>query len=220
MVPARSWPDSALWRAPGTCSSTHRILLAEKKGSRTSPVRCRNSSSSPWSRSSRHAAAPRMHCQTIAACTGRPELRSQTTAGLALVGDGQAGERAHVHRAPDQFSDYREDVAVDLLRIVLGPVRPRVMLPVGPRCPRQNRALFIEDHALRGRGALVHGQDVHAGSGEQQVQDQALRRQRILPALGGGERFAVDTVDQRVQLPDGANALARRYPRGPSRKGN
>ena len=74
-----SSPASAFARAPGTLSSSQRILLAEKYASGMRPVLARTSAAmeaSPQSSSTRSAV--RRHCQTIAFAIGSPVVGSHT----------------------------------------------------------------------------------------------------------------------------------------------
>ena len=66
-------------RASSTFRSSHSILVPEKYGSRTRPVRSRTSGSWPASRSSSQRAAVRRSCQTSALWTGSPVDGSQAT---------------------------------------------------------------------------------------------------------------------------------------------
>ncbi len=59
--------------------SSHSSLVAEKYGSKTSPVRLRIIGSCPAARSSSHRAAVRRSCHTMARWRGWPVRRSQTT---------------------------------------------------------------------------------------------------------------------------------------------
>jgi hypothetical protein len=59
--------------------SSHAILVAEKYGSSTSPVRSRTSGRCPAAVSSAQRSAVRRSCQTMARCRGRPVRRSQAT---------------------------------------------------------------------------------------------------------------------------------------------
>ena len=76
-VPNSSSPRSAFSRAPGTLSSTQRILVAEKYASISRPVADWMRSSSPRRFSSSQNSAVRRHCQTMALYTGRPVVLSQ-----------------------------------------------------------------------------------------------------------------------------------------------
>ena len=79
IVPKASSPRSAAPRAPSTVSRIQPILVAEKYGSSSRPVRSRTCGSRPAARSPAQASAVRRSCQTIARCTGRPVARSQST---------------------------------------------------------------------------------------------------------------------------------------------
>src|SRR6056297_928426 len=78
-VPKSNSPLSALSLAPSTLSSIHFILVPEKYASTTRPVFSRIICPYPAPTSSSHIDAVRLHCQTIALCTGFPLLLSQTT---------------------------------------------------------------------------------------------------------------------------------------------
>ncbi len=78
-VPKANSPRSARARAPTTRSSSHAILVAEKYGSSSRPVRAVKSGSCPCSRKCAQTPAVRRSCQTIAWAIGRPLLRSQIT---------------------------------------------------------------------------------------------------------------------------------------------
>ena len=78
-VPKASSPASARSRAPATYSRIQAILVAEKYGSRHSPVFARTRSSTPARRSSSQAPAVRRSCQTMALLIGSPVPRSQMT---------------------------------------------------------------------------------------------------------------------------------------------
>ena len=77
-VPNASSPRSACSRRPGMLSSSQASLVAEKYGSSTRPVLLRTAGVLPRRFNPAHAAAVRRSCQTIALCTGWPDLRSHT----------------------------------------------------------------------------------------------------------------------------------------------
>ncbi len=79
IVPNTARPSRARCSSPSTLPSSHSILVAEKYGSSTSPVRWRTRSSSPASRSSAQSGAVRRSCQTIALWIGSPDTLSQMT---------------------------------------------------------------------------------------------------------------------------------------------
>ena len=76
-VPKASSPRSAIWRAPGTWSSSQDSLVPEKYASSTRPVRDCRKSACPSARSRSHSGAVRRSCQTMARASGRPVARSQ-----------------------------------------------------------------------------------------------------------------------------------------------
>ena len=76
-VPAASSPASARALAPATLSSSQAILVAEKYGSSTKPVR--SAIQALRSRCRSQNSAVRRSCQTMAGPTPRPSDRSQTT---------------------------------------------------------------------------------------------------------------------------------------------
>ena len=78
-VPNASSPAAARRRASGTLSSSHAILLAEKYGSTTSPVRSRIRASCPSATSLSQNPAVRRSCQTTAGWITSPVARSQIT---------------------------------------------------------------------------------------------------------------------------------------------
>ncbi len=75
-VPNAISPASARARKPSTLSSSHAILVPEKYGSSSRPVRAATVSPSPCARSSSHIVAVRRSCHTIAFATGLPVARS------------------------------------------------------------------------------------------------------------------------------------------------
>ena len=75
-VPKRISPASHRLRSPGTVSSRYIILVAEKYGSRSRPVRRRTSSSSPLDLSRWQIGEDTLLCHTIAGATARPVARS------------------------------------------------------------------------------------------------------------------------------------------------
>ena len=79
MVPNARSPAAARSRAPSTWSRIHASLVAEKYGSRSSPVFAPTAGSCPASRSVRQRAAVRRSCHTMARWIGAPLARSQTT---------------------------------------------------------------------------------------------------------------------------------------------
>ena len=97
-VPKASSPRSAIWRAPGTWSSSQDSLVPEKYASSTRPVRDCRKSACPSARSRSHSGAVRRSCQTMArqraACGALPDQR-----GFALVGDADGGTSAAVAAA-------------------------------------------------------------------------------------------------------------------------
>ena len=131
----RAAPPSAAARAPSTWSSSQAILVAEKYGSSTSPVFAVAAASRPCARSRSHNGAVRRSCQTMALWIGLPVSRSQSTRGLALVGnaDGRHVLRdnpglghAAAHRVHDRLPD--------LLGIVLDPAGRRDRSARSSRC--------------------------------------------------------------------------------------
>ena len=78
IVPNAARPSRARSRRPGTWSSSQAILVAEKYGSSTRPVRARMSGSWPPARSCSHRGAVRRSCQTSARCRGSPVDGSHT----------------------------------------------------------------------------------------------------------------------------------------------
>ena len=79
MVPKASLPASAAARAPSTLSSSQAILLAEKYGSSSRPVRAVIAGSWPAARKASHSLAVRRSCQTMALWIGLPVARSHTS---------------------------------------------------------------------------------------------------------------------------------------------
>ena len=79
-VPKARRPSCAAARAPSMWSSSQAILVAEKYGSSTRPVRAVIVGSCPACRSAAQASAVRRSCQTMAWWIGRPVARSHTIA--------------------------------------------------------------------------------------------------------------------------------------------
>ena len=77
-VPKASSPRAARSRAPSTRSRIQAILVAEKYGSSSRPVRSVTRSSIPSSRSRAQTPAVRLSCQTMALWIALPVRRSQT----------------------------------------------------------------------------------------------------------------------------------------------
>src|SRR5258708_25181149 len=77
-VPKASVPASPRARAPGTLSSSQRILLAEKYASISSPVFAWTMSAAPSFLRRSQKSAVRRSCQTIALWIGSPLLRAPT----------------------------------------------------------------------------------------------------------------------------------------------
>ncbi len=116
-------------RAASTLRSSHSILVPEKYGSITSPVRSRTSSSWPASRSSSQRAAVRRSCQTSALWTGSPVSGSQaTTVSRWLVIPIASRLRRIGRRRRAPAAATRLGHLPDLVRVVLDPARPREVL--------------------------------------------------------------------------------------------
>ena len=79
MVPKASSPCAAATCAPGTWSSSQRILVPEKYGSMTRPVLRCTGSVRPAARSCAHSGSVRRSCQTMALAIGWPVRRSHST---------------------------------------------------------------------------------------------------------------------------------------------
>jgi hypothetical protein len=85
----------------------------------------RTSGSAPSRLSCAQASAVRRSCQTIARWIGRPVLRSQRTGRLTLVRDADGRDaRGSDAGLLDGLARRQEDVAPDVLGVVLDPARP------------------------------------------------------------------------------------------------
>ena len=160
-MPNASSPRSARARAPATLSRIHAILVPEKYGSSSSPVRSRTRRSAPSLRSLAHAGAVRRSCQTMARWIGSPVRPVPHDCRFALVGDPDRGDTPRARPAPvDGFAHRRQRAAPDVLGVVLDPSRSRIVLR--EFAPRQRHGLtaLIEYEAARRGRALVNGENV------------------------------------------------------------
>ena len=128
---------------------SHAILVAEKYGSSTSPVRSRTSGRWPAAASSSQRSAVRRSCHTMARCRGRPVRRSQATTvsrwlvtPMAATGTVELGHDAG-QRGPHRVGD--------VVGVVLHPARTGIVL----------RELLVARPADGAR--LVEGEGSHAG---------------------------------------------------------
>ena len=111
-------------------SSSHCILVAEKYGSRTRPVRSLTRGRWPASAMARQAAAVRRSCHTMARCSGSPVRRSQaTTVSRWLVMPMARATRPAGRPAGRPPRPAWPGPAVQIsVGVVLDPARPGVVL--------------------------------------------------------------------------------------------
>ena len=111
----------------GILRSSQRILVAEKYGSSTRPVRSLIHGSSAWRW--RQKSAVRRSCQTMAGATGRPPARSQsTTVSRWLVRPIAVSRFASTPAWRQRLRNHLAHRRPDFLGVVLDPARLRVML--------------------------------------------------------------------------------------------
>ena len=92
---------------------------------------------------------------------GLPARAVEDHERLALVREAQAGGAAdRLGSLARELGKALDDVAVDLVGVVLDPARPGVDLPMGPRGLAVDAAGFVEEDGFRPRRALVDGEDV------------------------------------------------------------
>ena len=124
IVPNTARPSRAFCSSPSTLRSSHSILVAEKYGSSTSPVRSRMRSSSPASRSSSQRPAVRRSCHTSARCSGSPVVGSQhtTVSRWLVMPTASSSPGSHARVVERLAGDGVRDLP-DLGRVVLDPAR-------------------------------------------------------------------------------------------------
>ena len=93
--------------------------------------------------------------------SGRPVARSQTSDGLALIGDGDA-RRLPAPALRQAVLDRVLDAAPERGGILLHPARLRKRDRDRPRRARHHAAGVVEQEHLRVRRALIDGEDVRA----------------------------------------------------------
>ena len=142
-------------------ASSHSSLVAEKYGSGTSPVRARTSSAG----SSAQRSAVRRSCQTIAGATGVPVARCQRTVvsrwfaiPIACSSDGRTPADC------DGVLGGGEHGRPELLRVVLDPPRPRVVLRKLRVAAAARAELVVHDETGGARRPLVDREDHDASS--------------------------------------------------------
>ena len=157
MVPHASSPGLGRGRRPASCSSSQRILVAEKYGSRTRPVR----SVDPGlvgSGARRQKSAVRRSCQTMARPDGPAAGALPEHDGLALVGQADGGQaRGSTPAAASACGTTAATAPPDLLGVVLDPARPRVVLRQFLGRAAERTAGDVVDHGPRAGRALVDG---------------------------------------------------------------
>ena len=161
IVPKASSPRSAFSRAPFTWSRSQAILVAEKYGSRSRPVRAVTSGSMPALRSAAQASAVRRSCQTMARWIGFPVFRFQTTIVSRWLVMPMAAMAAALTLA---FRARPWQVATTLSQISSGSCSTQ---PGFGKCWRNSFCasaddahLRVEDDRARRGRALVDGEDV------------------------------------------------------------